>query len=181
MAWFRRNKKNIHINEEKEDVPKGLWYKSPKCITGGLKHGLENPGLYDINRWPGASAPNNPCPYGFSSTNSGQSKNPIWQMLLSKATTCNAVDRSVLKLPRPGYRIWAEPALPMQELSGYYIISYSGATGKTSNIGLTAPASIRVFKTNNHFRPIEPISGKVSKKIKTDLSSWVSLYELKLS
>lgn len=30
MAWFRRNKKNITTStEEKKDVPKGLWYKSP--------------------------------------------------------------------------------------------------------------------------------------------------------
>lgn len=30
MAWFRRKKKNITTStEEKKDVPKGLWYKSP--------------------------------------------------------------------------------------------------------------------------------------------------------
>lgn len=30
MAWFRRNKKNITTStEDKKDVPKGLWYKSP--------------------------------------------------------------------------------------------------------------------------------------------------------
>jgi len=30
MAWFRRNKKNITTStENKKDVPKGLWYKSP--------------------------------------------------------------------------------------------------------------------------------------------------------
>ena len=28
MAWFRRTKKNI-TTEQKKDVPKGLWYKSP--------------------------------------------------------------------------------------------------------------------------------------------------------
>lgn len=36
MAWFRRKKKNITTStEEKKDVPKGLWYKSPsgKIIT----------------------------------------------------------------------------------------------------------------------------------------------------
>ncbi len=30
MAWFKRTKKGIHTpTEEKKDVPKGLWYKSP--------------------------------------------------------------------------------------------------------------------------------------------------------
>lgn len=30
MAWFRRNKKNIQTpTEEKKDLPKGLWYKTP--------------------------------------------------------------------------------------------------------------------------------------------------------
>lgn len=30
MAWFRRKKKNIQTStEEKRDIPKGLWYKTP--------------------------------------------------------------------------------------------------------------------------------------------------------
>ena len=30
MSWFKRTKKGIHpLTEDKEDVPKGLWYKSP--------------------------------------------------------------------------------------------------------------------------------------------------------
>ncbi len=30
MAWFRRSKKNIQTpTEEKKDLPKGLWYKTP--------------------------------------------------------------------------------------------------------------------------------------------------------
>ena len=30
MAWFKRTKKGIQTpTEEKKDVPKGLWYKSP--------------------------------------------------------------------------------------------------------------------------------------------------------
>ena len=30
MAWFRRKKKGIQTpTENKKDVPKGLWYKSP--------------------------------------------------------------------------------------------------------------------------------------------------------
>ena len=30
MAWFRRTKKGIQTaTEDKKDVPKGLWYKSP--------------------------------------------------------------------------------------------------------------------------------------------------------
>ena len=30
MAWFKRKKKGIQTpTEEKKDVPKGLWYKSP--------------------------------------------------------------------------------------------------------------------------------------------------------
>ena len=30
MAWFKRTKKGIHtLTEDKKDVPKGLWYKSP--------------------------------------------------------------------------------------------------------------------------------------------------------
>ena len=30
MAWFKRTKKGINtLTEDKKDVPKGLWYKSP--------------------------------------------------------------------------------------------------------------------------------------------------------
>ena len=30
MAWFKRTKKGIQTpTEQKKDVPKGLWYKSP--------------------------------------------------------------------------------------------------------------------------------------------------------
>ena len=30
MAWFNRRKKGIQTKtEDKKDVPKGLWYKSP--------------------------------------------------------------------------------------------------------------------------------------------------------
>ena len=30
MAWFKRTKKGINTpTEDKKDVPKGLWYKSP--------------------------------------------------------------------------------------------------------------------------------------------------------
>ena len=52
MAWFKRTEKGITTaTEDKKDVPKGLWYKSPtgKIIDQDLDFTLtigENSGLY---------------------------------------------------------------------------------------------------------------------------------------
>ena len=30
MSWFKRSEKGIHTKtEEKKDIPKGLWYRTP--------------------------------------------------------------------------------------------------------------------------------------------------------
>ena len=32
MSWFKRSEKGIHTKtEEKKDIPKGLWYRTPSC------------------------------------------------------------------------------------------------------------------------------------------------------
>lgn len=41
MAWFRRKKKNI-TTEQKKDLPKGLWYKSPGGVITDTEELKEN-------------------------------------------------------------------------------------------------------------------------------------------
>jgi hypothetical protein len=51
MPWFKRTKKGIQTpTEEKKDVPKGLWYKSP---TGKVvdSEELEKKLLRKSRRW----------------------------------------------------------------------------------------------------------------------------------
>lgn len=51
MAWFKRTKKGINtLTEDKKDVPKGLWYKSP---TGKIVDAeeLEKKLLCESRRW----------------------------------------------------------------------------------------------------------------------------------
>ena len=51
MAWFKRTKKGIQTaTEDKKDVPKGLWYKSPtgKIVDSEAQH--RNFCMMDFNR-----------------------------------------------------------------------------------------------------------------------------------
>ena len=41
MSWFNRKDKNISSEENKKDIPKGLWVKCPSCSEIQYKPELE--------------------------------------------------------------------------------------------------------------------------------------------
>ena len=49
MAWFKRQSKGIQTpTEEKKDIPKGLWYKSP---TGKILRRKIVSGEYELDNF----------------------------------------------------------------------------------------------------------------------------------